>query len=191
MANQEKAIPPPPTLFTALKASYQDKGAAQRLTQSGYLQDTGMSDHRQQVWYNPNEKKLLMTVAGTHTRHDILTDARLAIGGLKNTKRYKSAKTTLEAARAKYGPGAVTVTGHSLGGSIAQAIANKNTDRVLAYNSGFTFGGKAIPGKGGEVFRTSGDLVSFLGSGQSTSGKTKNPLFAHRLKNIKSKKIYV
>lgn len=152
-----------------------------------------MSDHRQQVWYNPNEKKLLMTVAGTHTRHDILTDFKLAIGGLKQTKRYKSAKQTLENARTKYGPAAVEVAGHSLGGSIAQAVANKNTDRVLAYNSGFTFGGKALPGKGGEVLRQSGDLVSFLGSGQSTSsGKTtKNPLFAHRLKNIKGKKIYV
>lgn len=186
-----QSIPPPASVYTALKASYRDKGAAQRLTQSGFLQDTGMSDHRQQVWYNPNEKKLLMTVAGTHTRHDVLTDFQLAVGGLKHTKRYKSAKQTLESARAKYSPASVTVAGHSLGGSIAQAVANRKTDRVLAYNSGFTFGQKALPGLGGTVFRNSGDLVSALGRGQNTSGKSKNPLFAHRLKNIKNKKLYV
>lgn len=196
MSEPEKSIPPPPTLHTALKASYQNKNAAQRLTQSGYLQDTDMSDHRQQVWYNPNEKKLLMTVAGTHNRHDVLTDVKLAFGGfraLQNTKRAKAAKNTLEKAREKYNPASTTVAGHSLGGSIAQVVANQKTDRILAVDSGFTLFGKARKGVAGSaVIRAPGDLVSWAGRGQTTLKRpTKNALYAHRLKNIKNSGYFV
>ena len=36
--------------------------------------------HNQQVYYNPNEKKLLMSVAGTHNLRDVGTDFMLGIG---------------------------------------------------------------------------------------------------------------
>ena len=191
---EEKSIPPPPpapSLFTALKSSYGDKGASERLTKSGYLQDTKLSDHRQQVWFNPNEKKLLMNVAGTHTRHDVLTDVKLAFGGfraLENSKRAKAAKATLEKAKQKYEPASTTVAGHSLGGSIAQVVGGKD-DKIMAYNSGFTlFGGKAKKGGAGSaIIRAPGDIISWAGKGQTTLKKAfKGPLRAHRLKSLKS-----
>jgi hypothetical protein len=190
---EEKSIPPPPpapSLFTALKSSYGDKGASDRLTKSGYLQDTKLSDHRQQVWFNPQEKKLLMNVAGTHTRHDVLTDVKLAFGGfraLENSKRAKAAKATLEKAKQKYEPASTTVAGHSLGGSIAQVVGGKD-DKIMAYNSGFTLFGKAKKGGAGSaIIRAPGDIISWAGKGQTTLKKAfKGPLRAHRLKSLKS-----
>lgn len=191
----QQAKPLPPTAYTALKSSYRDKGAMERLTQSGYLQDTSLSDHRQQVWYNPQEKKLLVNVAGTHTKHDILTDMQLAFGGfrdLKKTKRAKDAKKTLEKAKLKYEPASTTLTGHSLGGSIVQSIASKN-DKVIAVDSGMPLFSKAKKqNKESQIVRAPGDVISILGKGQKTlKGKAKNPLYAHRLKRIKHAKLYV
>ncbi len=174
----------PPSLFTGLKASYQDKGATERLTKSGYLQDTSLSDHRQQVWYNPNEKKLLMSVAGSHTAKDFLvTDVALAFGQLKKTKRFQSAQKTLEKAKLKYETPEATIIGHSLGGSIAQKVAGKN-DKVYAVDAGFAPFERANSKH--TVIRRKGDIVSMFGKNQQTVGKNiVNPLYAHRLKKIK------
>ncbi len=187
----ERPAPPPtkqPTLFTGLKASYGDQNATSRLQQTGWEKDKELSDHRNQVYFNPSEGKIMMSVAGTHNAKDWLTDVALAMGNLKSTKRYQSAKKTLEKAKLKYEKQDATVIGHSLGGSIAQKVAGKN-DRVLAVDSGFTIGEKVK--KGHTAIRSKGDLVSIFGNGQKTIGKWKNPLHAHRLKNIKSQKIFI
>ncbi len=192
----EKAIPRPPTVYTALKSSYQDRGAKERLTQSGFLQDTSLSDHRQQVWYNPQEQKLLMNVSGTHTKHDILTDIKLAFGGfraLEKTKRAKDAKKTLAKAKLKYEPKQTTLAGHSLGGSIVQSIADPAQDKILAVDSGMPLFSKAKKGKqGSAIIRAPGDVISLFGRGQTTLKQgRKNPLYAHRLKRVKNVKLFV
>lgn len=188
MSTLEKEVTQP-SLYTALQSSYGDKDATERLLKSGYVKNDKLSDHRQQVYYNPTDKKVLMNVAGTHTKKDWVTDIGLGLGLLKSTKRYQSAKKTLEKAKKEYGVDTATINGHSLGGAIAQKIANKK-DTVNAYDSGMTFGDKARKGPG-NVIRNSGDLVSMLGSGQKTSGKFKTVLAAHDLGNIKKAKIYV
>ena len=82
-------------LYDALKSSYGDKQAKDHLTQAGYKYDSMLSNHNQQVWYNPNEKKLLYNVAGTHNLTDWGTDAYLLAGKLKDTNRYKEADSIL------------------------------------------------------------------------------------------------
>jgi hypothetical protein len=61
-----------------------------------------LSNHNQQVWCHPKEKKLLYNVAGTHNLNDVGTDAFLAMGKLKDTSRYKQAGRTLEEAKQIY-----------------------------------------------------------------------------------------
>lgn len=141
----------------------------------GYKIDKDLSNDNQQVYYNPNEKKLLYNVAGTHNNKDKLTDVYLAFGGLKNTDRYKSADETLKKAKSKYGVTNATITSHSLGGSIAQGIA-KPEDQEYSLNAGYTIGQKT---KGGNQhnYRTQGDVVSLLGAGSKnlkTIGKKDN-----------------
>ena len=78
-------------------------------------------------------------------------------GGFKDTNRYKEADSTLKAAKTKYAPADVTITGHSLGGRIVQDIA-KSSDKVYALDAGQTIGQKV---KGGQnIYRTAGDVVS-------------------------------
>lgn len=190
------------SLHDALRSSYGDKKAREQLLANGYNYDNSLSNGNQQVWYSPDQKKLLFNVAGTHNLKDWGTDLWLGLGGLKNTNRYKEADKKLAQAKQKYGVQNATITGHSLGGSIAQNIKKKG-DQSYALDSGYTIGQKTRT-KGGEShnYRTSGDIVSAL-SGTSKNIKTlKNPniktgilpidgLLAHDVGNIKNQPIYV
>ena len=188
----------PISLFTSLKSSYGDKGSSLKMEKAGFVPDSALSDHRHQVWYNAKDQKVLVNVAGTHTKHDLLTDVKLGLGGfqaLSTTKRAKDAKKALEAAREKYKPNKVVLAGHSLGGSIVQTIANPNTDTILALDSGFSpFDRQARKGKqpGSKILRAKGDVISMFGRGQQTiQKKHRNPFNAHQLKRIKKTKVYV
>ena len=191
------------SLYDALKSSYGDKQARDKLSNSGYKYDSMLSNHNQQVWYNPNEKKLLYNVAGTHNLSDWGTDAYLAAGKLKDTNRYKEADEKLKQAKQKYGGYNTTVTGHSLGSTIANQIASKNNgDKVYALDGGFTFGQKISTNPNWHNYRTSGDAVSLLGTylpgmqtlankNRSTGFLAGDVLKAHDVENIKNEKIYV
>jgi hypothetical protein len=151
-------------LDTVLKAGYKDKKYQEKtLGKRGYVIDKKLSNGNEQVYYNPQNKDLLVNVTGTHNFSDIGTDVYLAFGGLKKTNRYKEADKVLQKAKAKYDENKVIVTGDSLGATTAQGIAKK-TDKVYTYNAGYTIGQKT---KGGnqQNYRNKGDLVSFAGAG--------------------------
>lgn len=187
-------------LFDVLKNSYRNKSDA--FNKQGYQYDKELSNHNQQVYFNPDSKKMLVSVAGTHNLRDWGTDAWLAFGGLKSTNRYKEAKDVLNRARQKYNPSETSVSGHSLGGSIAQGIASKD-DKVYALDSGYTIGQKTRSHNGNfQHFRTAGDAVSLLSEGAKNMKTLQNPnrntgimaldaLKAHDVKNISNSNIYI
>lgn len=187
-------------LFDALKNSYKNKSDA--FNKQGYQYDKELSSHNQQVYFNPNNKKMLVSVAGTHNLRDWGTDAMLAFGKLKDTKRYNEAKNVLSMARQKYNPSSTSVAGHSLGGSIAQGIASKD-DKVYALDSGYTIGQKTRSHGGNfQHFRTAGDAVSLLSEGAKNMKTLQNPnrntglmaldaYKAHDIKNISKSNIYI
>ena len=189
-------------LYDALKSSYGDKKSKNNLEKQGYNMDSKLSNKNQQVWYNPNDKKLMVNVAGTHNLSDWGTDLYLAFGHLKDTSRYKQAKNTLTQAKEKYKPTKTTVTGHSLGSSIGSYIADKN-DMFYGLDGGYTIGQKTRSyGGNHKEFRTSGDIVSLLGSNNThmkTLPNTNNAsgllpidsLRAHNVDNIKNEKIFL
>jgi hypothetical protein len=163
-------------LAKVIKVGYKSKEKQSKvMNRYGYKIDKDLSNDNQQVYYNPNEKKLLYNVAGTHNLSDVGTDIYLGLGKLKDTNRYKSADETLKKAKSKYGVNNATITGHSLGGGIAQGIA-KPEDKEYSLNAGYTIGQKT---KGGNQhnYRTQGDVVSLLGAGSKnlkTIGKKDN-----------------
>lgn len=185
-------------LHTALKSSYGDKKARQDLTNSGYKYDSMLSSRNQQVWYHPEERKLLVNVAGTHNLRDVGTDMYLAMGKLKDTSRYKEAGKTLDNAKHKYGVDSATVTGHSLGGAIAQYMSSKN-DKVYTLDKGATIGQKTRTNE--SAYRSSGDLVSGMNANstrmttipQNGLGMLNylNPLGSHNVDNIKKSGITI
>lgn len=199
--NLTPTIPPPQQqqvpLYDVLKAGY-DKTKINDLSKYGYNYDSMLSNSNQQVYFNPNENKLLVNVAGTHNLSDVGTDIYLAFGDLKGTNRYKQARDTLNKAKEKYGVQNATITGHSLGGAISQYIAGKN-DKAITLDKGATIGQKT---RGNEsAYRVEGDVVSLLSSGAKRS-KTlendkpsflpiRNVLNAHAVDRIKDKNIFI
>jgi hypothetical protein len=190
------------SLHDALKSSYGDNKSRKKLASAGYKYDSKLSNRNQQVWFNSNDKKLLVNVAGTHNLKDWGTDAWLAAGHLKDTNRYKEAKKTIDNAKKTYsvhGKIDTTITGHSLGGSIAGYIGNKD-DKVYTLDKGATIGQKMR--KNEMAFRTSGDIVSAMNANSKRMTTLNNPNLktgispidaytAHNVNNIKNSNIHV
>lgn len=190
----------PLSLHDALYNSYaQDPNA---LNQNGFNYDKDLSNDNEQVYYNPKQNKLLYTITGSHNLNDVGTDAYLAVGKIKDTSRYKNAEIKLEKAKAKYQPSHTTISGHSLGGSIASKLSG---DRIITYNKGSTIGEKIIGNE--DSYRTHGDVVSILNNKNTTTihdknkyyipqlptfrSITKNAYDKHLLKNIKHENIFI
>jgi hypothetical protein len=146
-----------------------------------------LSSHNHQVYYNNKNK---------HNLSDAITDGYLAAGKLKDTTRYKESHKILRVAKEKYKPINTTVSGHSLGGSIAGYIASKG-DKVFTLGEGATL---FQPVKKNEnAYRTSSDLVSLLNANSKHMKTLKNNNFqtgilpidvlnAQNMNNIKDKK---
>ena len=136
-----------------------------------------------------------MSVAGTQNLRNVGTDFMLVIGKLKNTSRYKEAKSIIDKAKIKYNPMKTVVAGHSLGSSIANYIGSKD-DQIIGLNGGYTIGRKTRANT--TNYRTGGDLVSVLGAGQNHVKTIDNsipflssPWTSHHIDAIKSSKINI
>ena len=181
-------------LYDVIKNSYKDKKKQQdAFIKNGFVFDSGLSNDNEQVYYNPKEKKLVYSVAGTHNIKDWGTDLWLAAGKLKDTNRYKEADQTLRLAKDKYKPADVTVAGHSLGGAIAGYIASKN-DHVYTLDKGATIGQRVKQNE--NAYRTSGDVVSLLNANSTHMKTLKNTvgsgiINSHDVDNIKNAAIFV
>lgn len=76
-----------PTLYDTLRVGYlpNEKQQGQEMAKYGYQIDKGLSNDNQQVYYNPETKKLLYNVTGSHSLQDwVNSDLKLALGIKKN-----------------------------------------------------------------------------------------------------------
>jgi len=76
-----------PTLYDSLRIGYlpSETKQGQEMSKYGYQIDKGLSNENQQVYYNPENKKLLYNVTGSHNLGDwINSDLKLALGVRKN-----------------------------------------------------------------------------------------------------------
>jgi hypothetical protein len=183
-------------LYDVLNNSYKPiKEQDKFYSQHGYKLDKELSDRFNSVLYNPKEKKMLYTVAGSRSLIDwAINDPALALGLHKNTLRYNTAKETLEEAKKKYQPAQTVVAGHSLGSRIASGIAGSK-DKIFTYNGGHSINNKIRDNE--TAIRVEGDAVSALGSGNKRMNTLKNnswikdPYTSHGLHHLKNKKIYI
>jgi len=191
-----KGGPVPLTLYDALSIGYQrdEDMQEQELKKYGFNVDKGLSNHDHLTAYNPESKKLLYVVNGTQTTRipDLVTDANLVLGRLKQTKRYKSDKRQYDKAREKYGQNEIIIAAHSLGSGIGRYLDTNKNVRVLSYNGAETFGQKPNPRE--QSFRTANDLVSALKLKSKIISQKVNGipiLDAHELSNLKGERIFI
>lgn len=180
-----------------LRASYGHEAAIDKLARKGFVRDAQLSNHNQSVYVNGRTKKMVFAAAGTHNLDDVATDLVLAFGGdrlLKQTKRYGEAEATLARARQKYQNYGVSLTGHSLGGSLVSSLGKPN-ELVVTHNKGAGFR-SAAPRPNEQAFRHSGDVVSLLSANAKnmTTLPTQDytPLLGpHAISNLRGQKVFV
>ena len=173
-------------LKDVLKASYmpQSKAAAYMEKKHGYSYDPQLSSMQQKVFIN-KEGKPIITQRGSTRVSDWLIEDPAALVGFSNTSKVKEAKQLAKATKEKYGVDA-TVTGHSLGGYLAEKGATKCSD-VYTYNkaAGILSVFSNIP-KTQNDYRTPLDIPSFLGQYQRGDKETVpgswNPIESHDIK---------
>ena len=153
----------PLNLQTVLKSSYLTKEqSSSLLSKNGYTMDNDLSNINTRVYYNPELDKSILTIRGTkNLLNDIPTYFSVFLGttDLQNTKRFKDTEKIYNKAKEKYKN--LTIVGHSLGGSLANALPTDKNDRVFTYNKGVGLINHNT--KGNETaLRTQTDIISFL-----------------------------
>lgn len=184
-----------PNLHEVIKLSYSNKEEQQKgLKHYGYNYDSRFSNDNHQMYYNPNEQKMIFSVTGTHKPSDWITNAYLGVGKLKDTTRYQESDKALKEAKQHYNPKNVSIIGHSQAGSTASYIAQPN-DNVYTLDKGVTIGQGYRNNE--KAYRTKNDIVSVLGAfnNNMTTLTNKNlfkdPLNAHNVNNIKDEEIFI
>jgi len=82
--NGNNPIRPPLTLYDSLRVGYipNENDKAKEMSRFGYVIDKKLSNENQQVYFNPESKKLLYNVTGSQSLGDwVNADAKLALGG--------------------------------------------------------------------------------------------------------------
>jgi hypothetical protein len=175
-------------LSDVLKASYmpQKQAAAYLKERQGYSYDLQLSSMQQKVCLN-REGKPVIAQRGSKRLSDWLIEDPAGYLGYTNTSRVNQSKELTKATKDKYGIDP-TVTGHSLGGYLAEKGATKGSD-VYTYNklAGFPSVFSSIP-KTQHDYRTSLDIPSFLGQYQRGDKETVsgswNPIASHDINDL-------
>ena len=105
-------------------------------TNSGYKYDPKLSTREQKVFYNPVTRRAVMAFRGTdpHDKKtivkDFISDAAIFTGTQRFNKRFRKSDDEFQKLKTKYAGYDVDVTGHSLGGALADYVAKRNIGRI-------------------------------------------------------------
>lgn len=154
--------------------AYRGIGRRERRVGRWHLQPQHSTSERA-VYKDPVTNDVKVAIRGTHNLADVGTDALLAVGQLKRGTRYKRELAALNKIRSENQGSKVSLTGHSLGGSLVDELSRKTGLKGTAYNAGFginTLFRKS--NKNVQHIRTRYDPVSGIGKlfGQKFEGET-------------------
>ena len=173
-----------------LNASYMpQKKAADYMSKRGYGYDPELSSMTQKVFIDPLGRPVISERGSTRVSDWGIENVNIATGGFFKTPRIKAAEQLAKTTEEKYGM-APTLTGHSLGGYLAEKGARKGSDiytmnKAAGIPSAFT-----KRNENQTDYRTTLDLPSALSAYQSGgSSKTLagswNPIASHNIRYLK------
>ena len=104
----------------------------------GFDMDVQESNSKRVVWVNQDTKEVVIAHRGTNPKlaSNLTTDFAVALGVEGLTRRFKNATDRDAATIAKYPNYKVSLTGHSLGGTIATNSSKANNTKAYVYNAG-------------------------------------------------------
>jgi hypothetical protein len=184
-------------LYDVVQSSFKDANQQRsNLEKHGYKRDDEISNHNRQVYFNPEKNDLIYNITGSHNLKDLGTNLYLAAGHIKNTNRYFDEHKGLRQVKEKYKVVKATVSGYSLGGTLAGYVGSKS-DNIVTLNKGSTIGQRVRSGE--NAFRVGGDLVSLMNKNSKHMKTLKNQnmttpfnaLKAHSSSNIKNYNIKI
>ena len=149
------------------------------------------SDEEKALYKNDETKQIIIAFRGSKVMKDLKTDLKLALGGIRKTERYASSKDYVDKIKTLYPDYTITLTGHSLGGTLAIQMSKDFGDKAVVFNAGHTplsssQETKDLPIK---YYTKKGDIASMTG-GRSykdvrlVDTDDKNALEAHKMDNF-------
>jgi len=176
--------------FKASVGSYKKPDKRKDLGKFRY--DKDLSDNENAVYVNDEDKKVIVAFRGSVNKKDLMTDLKLAVGGIKNTERYGDTINLVRKVIDMYPDYKIEFTGHSLGGTLAiEMNLISPTKKAVVFNAGHTpLRKKATHINDIRYYTTKGDVVSNLGLNsykdvRIMKGNLQNPIKAHSLSNFK------
>jgi hypothetical protein len=164
----------------ASKQSYKSKEQRQNIP--GYNYDPELSTKRTAIYVGPSD--VIVANRGTDASDvsDLKQDALIAIGKVGQTDRVKRAEETAREVKNKYNK-PIVFTGHSLGASVAQELAEKTGSKSIVFNPGASpLGVLNKKYKNSKVFSTGIDPIGLFAKGKTFSKPTQ--LNIHSLSNF-------
>jgi hypothetical protein len=134
---------------------------------AGYTLDKELSTKRQAVYHNPDTNEAIVAFRGTHFSDpkDVYEDLKIVTGTFGTSQRVENGKKLVKDVSDKYNIDTkdIELTGHSLGGRVAQAVGQHYGSSVTAVNPGSSPIDLFVPTAGsgyGRTYTTGVDPVS-------------------------------
>ena len=132
------------------------------------LQNRG-SDTTTATYLDKQNNHLIIGYRGTKSIQDVITDYQLGQGNELSTGRFQKDLEQYEQIVGFYNPSQITITGHSLGGSICFNLnaLKDNIDNVIVFNPAFNQNDikrnvSEVNKKNTTIIRTAADPISIL-----------------------------
>lgn len=174
-----------------LNASYMpQKQAADYMSKRGYGYDPELSTMAHKVFVSPTGQPIISNRGSVTAKDWLYEDINAGVGGIfGKTEKVKNVQKLAKKTEEKYGM-APTLTGHSLGGYLAEKGARKGSDIYTMNKAAGIPSAFSMRNENQTDYRTTFDLPSALsayqsgGSSKTLSGSW-NPIASHNIRYLK------